>query len=347
MRVLLRADASPEEGTGHVMRCLTLASELRSEGHDVQLAISVRGLPWLEAVIEAQAFNIRHVEAHSLLSATISDFSPDWIVVDSYRIPAAAINASKDLASVLVIVDGDTRGVDADLYLDPNLGAESHEWGCVPASKLLAGAKYALVRHSISQFKRTNPWRFLQNKATIIAVMGGSDPTGMIIPVAHAMADESNPLFVDTFNGLVICSPQWKSEVEEAISGTSNIDVIRNTENLAELLSEADLVVSAAGTSSWEYFSMGIPSVLIKVVENQARNLSEINAYGLAECIDPGDLTHTELVREVRKAIARLLESEKLRAKFSKKCLRIFDGHGAKRVVDQMERFFTMNLAKG
>ena len=70
MKVCIRADASAEIGTGHVMRCLTLAMELRSRGDEVIFVC--RELPGnLCDFLEEKGFNVAR------LPAAVSQFSPE------------------------------------------------------------------------------------------------------------------------------------------------------------------------------------------------------------------------------------------------------------------------------
>lgn len=117
MKVLLRADASATQGTGHVMRCLTLAEALRVTGHHVVLVTNNSGVSWLDELVIAQGLDVVHVAQHSLDSELVGSVAPDWLVVDSYEIRHTAISACRNKAKVLAIVDGDDRSIDADLFL--------------------------------------------------------------------------------------------------------------------------------------------------------------------------------------------------------------------------------------
>lgn len=172
MKVLIRADASPIQGTGHVMRCLTLAEELIRRGNNVSLMTNRSGIEWLEEIIELTPIEVIEVNHHELPFAKCLALSPDFVVIDSYQISAEEISNLADHLPVLAIVDGDTRGIIATEYLDHNLGAELTEWPKEVSGRIMAGSSFALIREAVLQGKRENPWIFEGRSPHIVAVMG-------------------------------------------------------------------------------------------------------------------------------------------------------------------------------
>ena len=122
-------------------------------------------------------------------AAACAEWGADVGVVDSYRIPATDVSAwARDLPA-LAIVDGGTRGIEAALYLDQNLGAEDRGAPIPAGSRMLAGAAYALVRSDVLAARRVDPWRASSTgRPRLLAVMGGTDATGAIVAVADAVA---------------------------------------------------------------------------------------------------------------------------------------------------------------
>ncbi len=64
MRILLRSDAGVQTGTGHVMRCLTLAEELLGRGHEVVLLGSIGDVAWLREQVADSGVEVQDVERH-------------------------------------------------------------------------------------------------------------------------------------------------------------------------------------------------------------------------------------------------------------------------------------------
>ena len=131
----------------------------------------------------------------------------------------------------------------------------------------------------------------------------------------------------------------WRDDVESIINNRSGFQVSSPTTELPALLAQADIALSAAGTSSWEICTLGIPSVLMSVVENQRASLRELAGRGLGWGIDAADLSPAELVGAIQEALHTLLMEEQLRQNISQNCLSSFDGRGARRVVDAMAEF--------
>lgn len=333
MRVLLRADASPVQGTGHVMRCLTLSEELVRRGHEVILLTNESGVPWLEEIIVNSNLQIEITQQHELEIENCLIGEADWIVVDSYEISAATVSQLSTRVKVLAIVDGDTRGIDATMYLDHNLGAEKAIWPIESGQIMLAGSKYALIRDAILSEMRPRPWQFQQDVPHIFAVMGGSDPTGSIVSVARALSELS-----DQLTATIIVNPQWQDDVKSALEGKSHIRVIPPTPNLSELIGSADIAISASGTSAWELCTLGIPSLLVAVVDNQRESLAQLVEERLVLGIDASRGGSTELSTEIARMVRELISTPQLRKNLSDNCLAIFDGLGKKRIVDAMEK---------
>lgn len=333
MKILLRADASLTQGTGHVMRVLTLGEELIAAGHEVHLASVPMSIGWLEDVIVERGLTRHLVEAHSLDSVLLTEIEPDWLVVDSYEIPAELISAARSTTKVLAIVDGDTRGIEADLYVDHNVGAEHLPWSDFVAPRMLAGSRYALIRRAIRDVRRESPWVISGETPSILGFMGGTDPTGMIVRVAQAIAATSVRL-----TGVIICAPAWRESVEELLAGHLDISVIAPTNDLPALLASTDIAISAAGTSSWELCTLGIPSILVEVVDNQTESLREMSKRGLVVGLSPSEFPGENLARAIAQNLERLAVDRGARHSLASACATTFDGKGAVRIVSAMER---------
>lgn len=331
MRFLLRADAGTLQGAGHVMRCLTLAETLLAAGHDVEFLGSVSGLDWLEDHLATFAMTVHPCEPDSLDRDFIESRKVDWVVIDSYRIEAALVSALNAVTPCLAIVDGDTRGVDATLYLDQNLGAELEEWPDGVRNRLLAGSQFALVRLSVRAARRERAWEIPATPPRVVAFMGGSDPLHASLAVGRALVASVPHAEIS-----LVAPEHLSGELKEILAPVASGRVLAPTPDLPRLLSDADVVVSAAGTSAWDVCTLGVPSVLVAVVDNQRDSLNRALASGVALGIDAVIEPETRIA-EVGPLVDRLLLDHALRRRLSENCLTAFDGAGAGRVVSAME----------
>ena len=336
MKVLLRADASPVQGTGHVMRCLTLSEELIRRGHNVVLMTNCSEVDWLEQVIVSSNTEVIRTHQHELPVDECLRLAPDVVVTDSYELPASKISLLAQKVPVLSIVDGDARGIVATEYLDHNLGAEFQPWPDEVSGKLLAGSEFALIRDAVLERKRIHPWIFQKSLPHVVAVMGGSDPTGTIVEVTQAL----NKL-EGRCTATVVVSDQWHKEVQNLLGQVDGFEIISPTSELPQVLASADIAISASGTSSWELCSLGIPSLLIAVVENQSESLQRIVDSKLALGIDLTRGGIKNFTSEVETMVRRLIENNELREQLSLECAKHFDGLGKVRVVDTLEKIIT------
>jgi len=323
LRVVLRADAGLLTGTGHVMRCLSLAEELMSRGHEIFLVTAPFDVSWLEQLVVESGVSVKSCTAGDLARETILGLVPDWVVVDSYSIAAEEITALDTFVPVLAVVDGETRGVVATILLDQNLGAEERVNG--PA--WLAGSQFALVRDAVLDQRRTDPWRLRGTSRSVLSFMGGTDPHAASIGVAHALAESVG------FDLLLIAPEPMHDRLARA--GRIGTKVIAPTAGLPALLGAADLVITAAGTSAWDVCALGIPSIMVAVVDNQQQSLVKVIAGGLALGVDA--VRDPNSLSALGGMVDQLLTDEDLRRSVSIASANAFDGFGKSRVADRME----------
>lgn len=168
MRVAFRVDASLSIGSGHVMRCLTLAGALREKGADCHFlcrehpghlndliagqGITVHVLPKEEgnietahaerdkpATVDEGGRNPLHADWLGATQASdarqsleiLHALKPDWLIVDHYALDAlweTHVRNTMPGMRLMVIDDLADRPHQADVLLDQNLGSRAEDY---------------------------------------------------------------------------------------------------------------------------------------------------------------------------------------------------------------------------
>lgn len=301
MKVAIRADSSLEMGTGHVMRCLTLAKALRARG--AQCTFICRDHPGnLSAMLAQHGFAIhvlstepsgpgfatcagQSLPAHagwlgvdwltdarqSLVALGNALF--DWLVVDHYALDARWENLLRPACRKLMVIDDlADRHHDCDLLLDQNLGREAvHYTPLVPRKcKVLAGPRYALLRPEFAEWRDYSLKRRQHAELKkILITMGGVDRDNATGAVLEALRQCALP--PDCIITVVMGShAPWLERVKDEASKMPWPTEVRvNVEDMAQLMADSDLAIGAAGSTAWERCCVGLPSVVIVLAENQ------------------------------------------------------------------------------
>jgi UDP-2,4-diacetamido-2,4,6-trideoxy-beta-L-altropyranose hydrolase len=325
-RVVLRADASTAIGTGHVMRCLTLAEEMIARGWSVKLLAAE--LP--EALGERARNAGLLVERIAVRAGTQADADvtsaaaavSDLVVLDSYAFASAYRGQVRDVGTpVLTMDDGSTsHALHADFVLNPAVAAEPGqytEWA--PGARLLLGPRYALVRREI----RDAAARAISDAAErtrLIVLFGGSDPRRLTIPVATLLQQRLPNAHVTAIVG----------SAARSVETPPSVELLRAPANLPSLMGEAGLAVSAAGGSLGELAHLGVPTVAAVIAENQV-SAHALRGWLIAVDARDGDVTQ----RLVDEAVS-LWERPSERRQMGRAGRDQVDGQGVVRVVDAL-----------
>ena len=356
--VVFRADASVDIGTGHVMRCLTLATALQARG--ARCHFLCRDLPGhLEATIRAQDFDCHllpaadrceddGLTAHSrwlgvsgLRDASesrslLDQLSPDWVVLDHYALDAAWERAARpDGAKLMVIDDLADRPHDCDLLLDQNLGRDTADYDGLLQDRCfrLIGPAFALLREEFAAHRAESLARRTTHPLRHILVsLGGVDRDNVTSRVLARLA--SCRLHPDTRITVVIgrSAPGRDEVARQAAQMPVGTEVCMGATNMAALMTRADLAIGAGGSTSWERCCLGLPTLLVVLAPNQEPAARALSASGAAVLF--GDAT--DPTSGLADAIASTMEPRVLAA-MSVSSADLVDGLGAHRVVGEME----------
>jgi UDP-2,4-diacetamido-2,4,6-trideoxy-beta-L-altropyranose hydrolase len=359
MNVYIRADASVEIGTGHVMRCLTLAEKLREYNAQVEFicrehkgnliewirnhkGFSVHALP-----VNKNAQDVESVKKHyGLLETTCrndaeqtaaifkqSDKEIDWLVLDHYALDIRWENSITPFVKKLMVIDDlANRKHNCDLLLDQNLNFEENRYKeLVPEDCVfLLGPKYALLRKEflIARNKLRKRNAKIQR---IIVSFGGSDPTNETEKALEAIRLlKRSDIKTDVVIGLA--NPK-RTNLENVLETVQNTKLFVQVDNIAELFSNADLAIGAGGSTTWERCCLGLPCIIISTAENQLAIAKNACNSGLG--VNLGyykNCDSYQILQRLDNLINNPLEMQKMSAKSMVKV----DGNGVERVINQM-----------
>ena len=363
MMIAFRVDGSLQIGTGHVMRCLTLADALRKsgmqcsflcrphQGHLLDL-ITQRGhhalaLPQLESCSELSFTDTDHAhwlgvnwEADALdtlntLSEHFDNQMSDWLVVDHYSLDARWEQALRPKSRrIMVIDDLADRPHDCDLLLDLNLGRNAQDYdGLMKGDAVkLIGPTYALLRPEFAALRQQSLDRRVSGSklSRLLITMGGVDKgnaTGLVLDALKSC------LLPADMQITVVLGPHapWLTKVQEQARQIPwRAEVLVNASNMAQLMADCDLAIGAAGSTSWERCCLGLPTLQIVLARNQEFIAQSLKKAGAALTLDSRSIT-----KSLPKEICNLTNLSQLK-KISNVCSSIANGHGVTLVTKYM-----------
>lgn len=350
--LFIRVDAGTKIGIGHIMRCLTLAESLKKKFNGVFfISNNIQGN--LSDYVEGMGYKVYQIRGHNHIEGQIIETvkyrrkiqndvnqckkiinsyknSSNWLLVDHYGIDQRWESKIRNhVEKIIVIDDLANRKHDCDILIDQNFYRDMTERynKLVPKNCVqILGSKYALLR---KEFTITRKKLKRKNKLKRILVsFGGSDPTNETSKAMRGLNLLDSQYKMDVVIGN---SNPNKNSIKRLCSKIPSTTFHYQVNNMSKIMANADLAIGGGGSMTWERCCMGLPTIVAILSENQYQLTKEVAKIGCvinlgkSDNLKPEDYAHT--IKEIN-----IITIQNM----SKKCLRLVDGNGTKRVTNKI-----------
>lgn len=342
MRIYFRVDSSKEIGTGHLMRCLSLAEELKKNGAEIIFICRKQGDNSSE-ILKAKNFKVKYLAeiadespdrklAHSnwLKTSQVQDAidtlkvmkKADWMIVDHYALDEDWQEVVGEKADKIMVIDDlADRNHKADILLDQNYFedfASRYDELVGSSCQKLLGPAFAILRDEFAE-QRKNLAERSGSIESIFISFGGVDADNYTQKVLNELG---------SFGGKIVIvagasNPNFES-LQKYKEAKKNIILHKSVNNMAELMANSDLAIGAGGSTTWERCALGLPSIVIPIAENQIEGSRALH--------DKQVISYCE-INDLEELLELHLSNKAINKEMSDNGLKLVDAKGAKRVA--------------
>jgi UDP-2,4-diacetamido-2,4,6-trideoxy-beta-L-altropyranose hydrolase len=332
MDALFAIEAGAAFGLGHFMRCRSLASELARRGRS--MAVALRGdadlfarWPWPDSARQIPLPDEPERAADALLERN-SDEAPGWTIVDGYGLAASTLLRrlrAADRRTVVIDDIGDTD-LSAAAVINQNTDDPALYAKAAPGALLLLGPRFALVADEFRLARR--PPEIPEVVRRVLVAFGGADRKRMTQRVLQCLATAGGELSqVD-----VVVGP-FHAQAMPPAGASFDLHYHATPPNLVALMTGADAVISASGSTCWETCCLGRPLVSVQTVENQREIAATLRRSGAALTLD---FSANGFRDDKFLALWQALQPAITRRALAAAARDLVDGLGANRVADAL-----------
>ncbi|MGG0662691.1 UDP-2,4-diacetamido-2,4,6-trideoxy-beta-L-altropyranose hydrolase [Viridibacillus arvi] len=343
MQVYIRTDASIQIGSGHVMRCLTLANQLKQKNVLVKFICRELTGNMIEYIRQQdfEVFTLKEIDVLSHWDWTTEHWQEDargtinflqnenqlinLLIVDHYSLDMKWEEMIRPfVGKIMVIDDLADRNHDCDFLLDQNyyINMERRYKGLVSEKCMqFLGPNFALLR---DEFLAIDPTIILRDGEihNIFIFFGGADSSGETLKALYAI----ERLLHDEVkvNVVVGVSNPYTSKIKEFCDSYKNIQLHCQIDYMAKLMLEADIAIGAGGSASWERIYVKLPSIVEIVADNQkelTEALETTNAiYSLGKNSDVKE-------HDIFQQLKLLIDNPEKVKRMAEQCNYVMDSH--------------------
>lgn len=333
----IRTDANDKIAMGHLVRCMSIARQLRKKHLEVVFILSENNAE--EFIIENgfrliclnNHYDEKEQELASLLELVRRE-KIDRLLIDSYEVTNEYMRRLKEICKTVYIDDYNQFKYPVDMIVNYTYGAdfELYRANGYKREQILLGSKYVPLRPEFAQSRIM----IKQDIKSVFLSTGGTDHYNVMVCLLKKLQkSQLKDVIKYVITGKFY---KYKEELATLCKQDSTICNYHDIQDVHSIMCKSDLAITAGGTTLSELCACGIPTICLSIADNQH---SGIKAYAKAEMIfyagdirDKKDKTLENVV-----CMAEYLNSnEAVRKKMGEKAKKVVDGKGASRIADEI-----------
>ncbi|RZJ22730.1 UDP-2,4-diacetamido-2,4,6-trideoxy-beta-L-altropyranose hydrolase [Acinetobacter sp. ANC 4216] len=358
MNILIRCDSSIEIGTGHMMRCLTLATALTEQEVQCEFICREHDGNMIEYT-EAKGFQVYRLPVfNNLLYSTqntessyaawlgtsqeqdaietiniIKEQKIDWLIVDHYALDETWEKLLRPYCKKIMVLDDlANRRHECDLLLDQNLGRvkEDYHYLVPKYCHIFIGPEYALLRPEFTEWREYSLKRRIKGDLKRLLInLGGVDKDNVTSQVLTVLQEADLPKDLEITVIMGNMAPYLEQVKDLASKMPRPTQVLVGVGNMAEVMANSDLAIGAAGSTSWERCCLGLPTLVMVLAENQSAGAKALYQQSISLIVNSPNSLIKELTKITNIQLLKLL---------SHNASTLTKGMGVKDLVDSLKR---------
>lgn len=350
MKIVIRTDSSEEIGSGHLVRCLTLATCMRNGGATVSFicrelkgnlselvrtnGFDVKTLPSIPSGNKSDGEQFAQLDLKQCGQFLNADDPVDWIIVDHYRLDQTWEKRAREFANnILVIDDLADRRHDCDLLLDQNLFDKletRYDDLTPPECVKLLGPGYAMLRDQFPKMRRSLRIRSGRMERIFI-FLGAADSNRITEKIIDGVEELNRP---DLKIDLVVGGCNLNAaNIKKRCTSISGITFYQQVDNIATLMASADIAIGAGGSTTWERCCLGLPTLFIATTANEIELAQTCGQIEIGKYLGSYSEIDGQLIRQ---ELHDLLEKPELLRRWGDNASKLVDGHGVEKVCQKI-----------
>ena len=334
--IICRVDAGPGIGLGHLQRCLSIAIGLRDLGvecvflspNDDEVRKKITRLGFVTNPLPKA--KLGGPKDLSSLLATARIYGSQSVLVDSYFTDDFFYAQLLDAGLYVAAIDDLGRSFKCNLLIDSSVDA-----GTIRSRRVTKGVKFLLGPDyaPLNQEFWDLPKRIInKNIEDILITMGGADSFGLTPSIIESL----DSIDAD-FAVRVIVGPLFKNatEIHDVASKAAHVfNTVDNPTAMKNFMLEADIAISAGGQTLYELSATGVPTIAVKIADNQSGNLKSFFEAGTIFPITFRSIQ--QMHRKIYSAMNGKFADYDVRSAMSSSGQSLVDGKGAIRCAREL-----------